>query len=151
MQDSKSIEQIIAQKGFYVSTTSGTSMWPMLRHRRDTVTVRVVNGRLKKHDVALYRMPDGKLLLHRIIKVLPDSYVARGDNRTATENFCDAQIVGVLDSFCRNGKQYSADIKTYLPYIALSRAALPVRYIVAFGRRYFKGGYKAAIKKLFKF
>ena len=146
MDASKNIEDILSQNGMYVSTTSGTSMWPMLRHRRDNVVIRVTTSRLKKHDVALYRMPDGKLLLHRIIKVLPYGYVGRGDNRTVTERFSDSQVVGVLDSFYRNDKKYSGNFKTYLPYIVLSRVLYPVRRVLNFGRRYFKNGYRKAFK-----
>lgn len=149
MDASKNIEDILSQNGMYVSTTSGTSMWPMLRHRRDNVVIRVTTSRLKKHDVALYRMPDGKLLLHRIIKVLPDGYIGRGDNCTVTERISDSQIIGVLDSFYRNNKQYTANFKTYLPYIVLSRVLYPTRMLLNFGRRYVKNGYKNAVKSVF--
>lgn len=149
MQDSKNIEQLIEQNGFYVSTTVGTSMWPMLRHRRDTVVIKKMNSRFKKYDVALYRMPNGKLLLHRVIKVLPEGYIGRGDNRIATENFCDSQVVGILDSFYRKGEKFSADFITYLPYILLSWVLFPLRWLINYGRRYFKNGYKNAISNIF--
>lgn len=35
--DTDSIEGVLARDGVWVSTTAGTSMWPMLRDRRDTV------------------------------------------------------------------------------------------------------------------
>ena len=68
------IEDVLREKGLYVSTTAGVSMYPMLRDRRDTIMIRPAEGRLKKYDVPLYRR--GKAyVLHRIVKVLPDSYV----------------------------------------------------------------------------
>lgn len=38
--DTDSIEGVLARDGVWVSTTAGTSMWPMLRDCRDTVVVR---------------------------------------------------------------------------------------------------------------
>ena len=50
----------------YVSTTSGVSMYPMLRNRRDTIIVKPPTAPLKKYDVPLYRRGDD-YVLHRII------------------------------------------------------------------------------------
>ena len=64
------IEQQLRDEGVYVSTTVGYSMWPMLRNRRDRIIV-IAKGdqRLKKWDLPLYRYPDGRYVLHRIIAV----------------------------------------------------------------------------------
>ena len=48
------IEDVLAREGVYVGTTAGVSMWPLLRHRRDTVVVEPCAGRLRVHDVPLY-------------------------------------------------------------------------------------------------
>ena len=54
------IERQLAEQGFYVSTTVGCSMRPMLRNRRDRVIVLPIGDeRLKKYDLPLYRRPDG--------------------------------------------------------------------------------------------
>ena len=52
------IEDVLAREGVYVGTTAGVSMWPLLRHRRDTVVVEPCAGRLRVHDVPLYRRGD---------------------------------------------------------------------------------------------
>ena len=52
-----------------VSTTVGDSMEPMLRNRKDTIIIEPVHGRLKRYDLPLYRRPDGKYVLHRILHV----------------------------------------------------------------------------------
>jgi hypothetical protein len=49
------IEDVLNNGGVYTSTTSGVSMMPMLRDRRDTIIVESVTERLKKYDVALYK------------------------------------------------------------------------------------------------
>ena len=48
--------------------TVGDSMEPMLRNRKDTIIIEPVHGRLKRYDLPLYRRPDGKYVLHRILQ-----------------------------------------------------------------------------------
>ena len=89
------IERQLAEQGFYVSTTVGCSMRPMLRNRRDRVIVLPVGEeRLKKYDLPLYRRPDGKYILHRIIGVRDGEYIIRGDNTYVREHVRDAWILG---------------------------------------------------------
>jgi len=97
------IEQILSDDGVYISTTSGVSMYPLLRDRRDTVIVTPCSERLKKYDVALYRR-GSKYVLHRVIEVLPDSYVIRGDNCIAREYVPDTDILGKLTEIYRAEK-----------------------------------------------
>ena len=68
MIKSTDIESILDADGVFVSTTSGVSMYPMLRDRRDTIIVTRPKERLKKYDVALYRRGES-YVLHRVIKV----------------------------------------------------------------------------------
>ena len=97
------IEDVINDQGFYVGTTVGISMYPMLRNRRDTIILKPKTGRLKKYDVPLYKVGD-KYVLHRVIKVIPDGYIIRGDNLILKERVKDDEILGVLTEFYRNPK-----------------------------------------------
>ncbi len=97
------IEKILSEDGSFVSTTSGVSMYPLLRHRRDTIIVTPTNDRLKKYEVALYRRGDS-YVLHRVIKVLPDSYIIRGDNCILREHVKDEEILGKLTGIYRAEK-----------------------------------------------
>lgn len=97
------IEQILLEDGVYISTTSGVSMYPLLRDRRDTIVVTPCSERLKKYDVALYRRGP-RYVLHRVIKVHPDSYVIRGDNCIASEYVPDKEILGKLTGVYRAEK-----------------------------------------------
>lgn len=102
--EQRRIDDVVAQDGIYAGTTSGVSMYPMLRDRRDTIIIQPCHGRLKKYDVPLYRRGE-KYVLHRIVKVLPDSYVICGDNCIRKEyGISDRQIIGVLTGFYRDGK-----------------------------------------------
>ncbi len=111
------IEEVLEKEGIFICTTVGTSMYPMLRDRRDTVVIRPVSGRLKKYDIPLYRAGD-KYVLHRIIKVLPGKgYFIRGDNCFLTEkNIPDDAVIGVLTEFIRNGKTFTVDSFGYKLY-----------------------------------
>lgn len=123
------IEDVLAEQGVYVSTTSGVSMYPMLRDRRDTIVVSPCAGRLKKHDVPLYRRGES-YVLHRIIRVLPDSYVIRGDNCAYSEHgITDSDIVGVLTGFYRGDSYIDMDASGYRLYVLLCRVSYPLRFV----------------------
>ncbi len=113
------IERELAENGVYVSTTSGVSMVPMLRNRRDTIVVEPTDKRLKKYDVALYRRGDS-YVLHRVIAVLPDSYVIRGDNCIAKEyGITDKHVLGKLTAFYRKNKKVNMEGFLYRSYSRL--------------------------------
>ena len=113
------IEDVLEREGVYLCTTSGVSMYPMLRHRRDTVLIRKKTGRLKKYDVPLYRRGDS-YVLHRIIRVLPDGgYDIRGDNCYKIEKgVSEDRVIGYLDVFWRgsNSKEISTSSVMYRIY-----------------------------------
>lgn len=111
------IEEVLEKEGVYVSTIAGVSMYPMLRNRRDTIVIKPYEGRLKKYDVPLYRVGE-RYVLHRIIEVLPDSYVIRGDNCDRNEyGITDEKILGVLTSFHRDGKEIDMSGIGYRTYV----------------------------------
>ena len=124
----QTIEQQIAENGFYISTTVGISMRPMLRNRRDRVIIRSTDGgRLSKWDLPLYKRPDGKYVLHRVIEVRDGYYVIRGDNTYAKEHVPDDWIVGVMTEFYRGERHVLATNRGYRRYAAFWQAVYPLR------------------------
>lgn len=124
------IEDVLKEEGVYVATISGISMYPMLRNRRDTVVIKPYTGRLKKYDVPLYKVGE-RYILHRIIKVLPDSYVIRGDNLWEKEyGITDEKILGVLTSFYRDEKEIKLDNWAYKTYVIVWRYTFFLRVFV---------------------
>ena len=111
----KRAEELLAEKGAYITTTVGTSMWPMLRHHRDAVTVTPLRGNVKKYDVVLFRR-GMQLVLHRAIAVVPDGYLIRGDHCRESELVKEHQLLGVLSSFTRSGQSYSVNAPGYMAY-----------------------------------
>ncbi len=129
MSDKRQIEDVLREDGIFVSTTAGFSMYPMLRNRRDTIIIETYEGRLKKYDVPLYKR-DSRYILHRIIEVLPDSYVIRGDNCEQKEyGITDEQILGVLTGFYRGSKKVDMNSVWYKLYVRLWHVLFPVRRI----------------------
>ena len=113
----KTIEEALESDGVYVSTTSGVSMWPLFADRRDTVIISPVKGRLKKYDLPLYKRGD-RYILHRVVKVLPDSYVMLGDNCMQKEyGITDGDLVGVMTAYYRKDRYGTPQGIAYRIYV----------------------------------
>ncbi len=148
MSDNRiSIEQAIAKEGKFVSTTSGISMKPLFADRRDTIIVLPKNGRLKKYDVPLYRR-GGEYVLHRIVRVLPDSYVICGDNCENYEyGIRDEDIIGVLSAFYRKDKYCTVNNMFYRAYAVYIVNSFPVRMLYRKARRKLSRIYRKIFSK----
>lgn len=126
--EKSTFEQELERKGSITYTCRGVSMLPLLRQQRDLFTIRKREGRCKKYDVALYKRADGAYVLHRIVKVLPDGYVFLGDNCLNKEyGITDQDVLGVMTSFVRDGKEYAANTKGCLFYAKVWYMLYPVR------------------------
>ena len=121
-----SFEELLAQDGKLVYKTKGVSMQPMLTENRDLVIIAVPEGRLKPGDVAFYRR--GKdYVLHRVIRVLEDGYLIRGDNTYVLERVPESAVLGVLTAFNRKGKLHRVTEPGYRRYVRLWTALYPLR------------------------
>ena len=130
------IEQQLASEGFYVSTTVGTSMWPMLRNRRDRVIIRAAKEEpLKRGDLPLYRYPDGRYVLHRVIGVREDHYVIRGDNTYQKERIPKEWILGKVTEFYRGEKHVDASSRLYRAYAGFWQGIFFLRYPLFWAKR----------------
>ncbi|KAB7789592.1 hypothetical protein [Bifidobacterium leontopitheci] len=147
-----SIEQMLAAEGVMVSTTSGWSMWPLLRNRRDTIIVRSpadvhADGLPHRHDVVLYHRPADPAtgvreayVLHRIVdvergasssasdSVAPETvYIIRGDNTFVDEHVPAHQIIGILDGCYRANRPVDLEGRRYRAYVRVWLAIYPLR------------------------
>lgn len=101
-------------------TPKGNSMLPLFESGKDVVTIKAPQFPLKKYDIPLYLRESGKYVLHRVVKVKKDCYVMRGDNHLINEEgIKDEQIIGVVTSFTRKGKNYDVNNKKYKIYCVL--------------------------------
>lgn len=132
------IEGVIAEKGFYVATVSGDSMMPMLKDKVDLVKIVEAKGILKKYDVPLYKRPTGEYVLHRIVAVKKNHYIICGDNRFNKEKVPFDWVVGVLESFEKNGREIKVSDSEYLEYVKQMRTTFLQRRIKKKIRRMLK-------------
>lgn len=124
------IEEILAADGTVTFNVTGMSMYPMLRHSRDTVTIIPVRKNLQKYDIPLYRRSDGTFVLHRIIGIDSDGYVCVGDHQVEPERgIRKEQVIGVVQSFCRGGIFVPVKTPLYQMYIRLWYGIYPFRRI----------------------
>lgn len=137
MKENKSLKEILDTTGTYTGLTMGTSMEPLIHQQRDNIIIVKNKGRLKKYDVPVYVTPNGKYIMHRVVKVCDDHYVIIGDNLLRKEYVTDDMICGVLVGFYKNGKHY-VDCQNSAAYKLYSRlwvALLPVRPVLLFINR----------------
>jgi hypothetical protein len=133
------IDEALERQGMIVTVPVGTSMWPMLRNRKDNIVIRKTKGPLKKYDVPLYRRANGQFVLHRILDVKPDGYVICGDNQYRMEHGVkESQILGVLTAFyrgdrfvdCNSNKKYLLYVKIWCFSVNMRIPILKLRQIV---------------------
>ena len=124
-----SLERELRENGVYASVTRGTSMRPLFKTNRDMIIIRSVSTELKKYDVVLYRNRAGKYVLHRIVKVLPDKYLIRGDNTYSLEHIAKERIIAVLTEFNRKGKKGSVEDLSFKIYSSVWNFIYPIRLL----------------------
>ena len=111
-------KEIIEKQGFYIASTVGTSMYPLIKEGIDTVKIVPKVGRCKKYDVVLFQRKNGQYILHRIIKVRRHSYDIRGDNVYHVErHITDDMIIGVVDTIYKGEKPISVTSPVYIDYV----------------------------------
>lgn len=112
------IEKYINENGEFIATPVGTSMWPMLRHRRDTVYLVKYSGHgLKKYDLPVYKRADGSQVMHRCLGSREDGYIMCGDHQCAKEyGITDEQIIAVAKGFYRDEKYIPVESFLYRCY-----------------------------------
>lgn len=98
-------QRVLEKNGVLSFTPGGISMWPIISNRTDTVIIKSVRGTLKKYDVAFYERESGQVVLHRVLKVNPDSYDMCGDSQTAVEKGVPfAAVFGVMEGYYKGGR-----------------------------------------------
>ena len=120
----------------------GTSMRPMIFGGRDHVVLSPVKGKLKKHDIPLYKRDNGQYVLHRIVRV-GETYTCMGDNQYHREDgIRQDQILAVVSAFVRNGKRYNVTDFSYRTYSFFWYYSRPIRRCI--------GAVKWRVKYLFR-
>ena len=97
-------EEYLKRYGTLIYKNTGTSMLPLLKQGRDAFIVRAVGEyeTCKKWDVVLYKRPPESYVLHRVVRVLGNSYDILGDNCIGIErNIPKGAVIGVYSDMGR--------------------------------------------------
>lgn len=105
----------------------GTSMLPLLKEGRDSVTLTAPPPQLQKYDIIFYRRDSGQYVLHRVVRV-GRTYTCMGDHQYVPEKGIRRdQIIAVCSSFIRKGKQVSSNAPKWRMYAIFWHYSRPVR------------------------
>lgn len=122
------LAQQLDTAGVIVHTNKGTSMMPLLRENRDLMVIRKRGaGRFHKYDAVLFLRDDGEYVLHRILRVNPDSYWIVGDNCASGETVREEQVLGILTEILRDGRTIRVTDKGYRIFVRIWCALFPLR------------------------
>ena len=88
----------------------GTSMKPLIRPEKDTVTIVPLAREPMVGDIVLFRRSDGKNIVHRVYKVFPDGLQTWGDNCLLPDAPIKREdVYGLVVSMEKKGKTYALD------------------------------------------
>ena len=114
------IREVLSSGGEFRLYPHGTSMLPLLRQGRDSVSLRQVDSPIRKNDILFYQRPDGSYVLHRVRTVTPKELTMWGDNQTAPERgVCPDWIIGRVTRIFRDDKVVSCDCSRFRRYLGL--------------------------------
>ena len=100
------IREVLASGGEFRLYPHGTSMLPLLRQGRDSVSLRRVDSPIRKGDILFYQRPDGSFVLHRVRAVKPDGLTMMGDNQTLPEPGVSPDwVIGRVTRIFRDDKE----------------------------------------------
>ena len=106
----------------------GESMRPLIRKGRDPVTIGPVRGELKKGDVVLFTLGDGRYVVHRVWRLREGLVRTLGDNCVNPEPwFPRTQVLGQVVRFSRNGHVFRLDTPAARAFGRVWMALFPMR------------------------
>ena len=116
------IRAVLDSGGEFRMYPKGTSMLPLLREGRDSISLIKPTNKLKNGDIAFYRRENGAYILHRVIKT-DSTYTMCGDNQlTLEQGITDEQIIGIVYKIFRDDKPLSDKNLLYRCYLLLWRS-----------------------------
>jgi hypothetical protein len=90
--------------GSFTVYPKGTSMLPTLREGKDSVTL-IPPKSIIKNGIYLYKRPNGKYAMHRLIKITDDNLIFCGDAQLVLENVKKEQILAYVECIYSGNKR----------------------------------------------
>lgn len=130
------VVRLLKENEYITLRVKGNSMLPFIVGERDSVVLGPVQI-LKKGDVVLAQLADGRFVIHRIIAIALNRIVLMGDgNSCATENCRRQDVSGIVMKIIRNGKVVECDSLFERSKVKLWNCLKPVRrYLLAVYKR----------------
>lgn len=129
--DAPLLRRELAAQGRVVLTPRGSSMWPLLRDGRDSVSLVPLEGMPRRGDIVLFARENGDCVLHRVIAVYRDACDFQGDGQRQVERVRREQLLARVDALWRGEKPVHLTGRSYQLYVSLwcgslGRALRPV-------------------------
>lgn len=105
----------------------GRSMLPLLRQGKDAVQLSPLPQQLKKYDLPVYRYPDGRYVMHRIVRVENDCCICLGDNTYRYERVTKEMMLGIVTAIRQGNRVISVDSCHYRAYCRIWCGLYPLR------------------------
>lgn len=132
--------RLISEGHTVTLTVRGNSMNPFLVDRRDRIVLAPFTPADLQPGVAvLARDTQARIVFHRIISRQGDDLTLQGDgNLRQTEHACVADVMGIMRSAIRKGKEYPCSGRTWQRYSYWWMKLTPLRrWLLAIFRRTF--------------
>lgn len=108
------VRQALDGGGQFKLLVTGESMFPFLKHMRDSVILVHPSTRYQKRGaIVLIERETKQLVLHRIHKTKSDGFVMNGDAQIWTEFVTYSQVIAVVSKIERNNRLISCDNRLY--------------------------------------
>lgn len=92
---------------------NGYSMFPTFIPSK--TTVKIAKAQPRKYDIALFVTPRGQFVLHRIIKIVDNNFIALGDGETKKSKIMSLDcIVGIVQEYYYKDKTFVIPTKPKL-------------------------------------
>ena len=105
--------QVLEEKGVLSFAPNGNSMWPFIKNHKQSVVIEKITRPINRLDVLLYVRPDGTYVLHRVVEVLEDGYLMRGDSQFVSEKISKEWVLGIMTFFYKGQNQISVQAPKY--------------------------------------
>ena len=115
------MQEVLGSGGTIKLQPRGISMVPFIRPERDEVFLVRPEQKLTVGNVYLYRRKNGKLVLHRLVKIRGEELIFRGDHQIHREvGISPSQLVGVVTNVKRNGRNITNKCLAYYWFQAIA-------------------------------
>lgn len=114
------IREVLDSGGQFRLYPRGTSMLPLLRQGKDSVSLAKLDRPPRKYDILFYQRADGSYVLHRVKAVTSQGLILWGDNHCFLEyGVQNHQIIGYAARIFREETEISCRSLPYRVYLWL--------------------------------